>query len=130
MNVISKSTQCFNWSFFASRSEPCLACHKFEKTEFVVPELKPIKVVSPWHMIGVDLIGPFTKSRNGNSWCLTVTDHFTKWLKAIPIKFCMIPIKDETGEATSKAMLDIFNTNASPEVILSDRGHEHWNKVW
>ncbi|KAK6302935.1 hypothetical protein J4Q44_G00272900 [Coregonus suidteri] len=38
--------------------------------------------------------------------------------------------QDETGEATSKAMMDIFNTHGSPEVILSDRGHEHWNKVW
>jgi hypothetical protein len=43
--------------------------------------------------------------------------------------FYMIPIKDETGEATSKAMMDIFNTHSSPEVILSDRGHERWNKV-
>ncbi|KAK6305096.1 hypothetical protein J4Q44_G00238760 [Coregonus suidteri] len=44
----------------------CLACQKFERVKTVAAELKPIKVVSPWHMIGVDLIGPFTKSRNGN----------------------------------------------------------------
>ncbi|KAK6326364.1 hypothetical protein J4Q44_G00020090 [Coregonus suidteri] len=73
-------------------------------------------------MLGVDLIGTFMKSRNGNSWCPTVTDHFTKWVEAIPIK-------DEPVEATSKAMMDIFNTHSSPEVILSDRGHEHWNKT-
>lgn len=41
----------------------------------------------------------------------------------------MIPIKDQTGEATSKAMMDIFNAHSSPEVILSDRGCELWNKV-
>ncbi|KAK6302096.1 hypothetical protein J4Q44_G00281490 [Coregonus suidteri] len=89
----------------------------FERVKTVAPELKPIKVVSTWHIIGVDLIGPFTKSR-----CLTATDHFTKWVEAMPIK-------DETGEVTFKAMMDIFNTHGSPEVILSDRGHERWNKV-
>ncbi|KAK6317854.1 hypothetical protein J4Q44_G00111450 [Coregonus suidteri] len=87
-------------------------------SETVAPELKLIKVVSPWHIIGVDLIGPFTKSRNSNSWCLT----------AIPIN--VSKGSDETGEATSKVMVDIFNTHGSPEAILSDRGHERWNKVW
>ncbi|KAM9432046.1 uncharacterized protein ACWYII_016299 [Salvelinus alpinus] len=37
-------------------------------------------------MLEVDLIGPFTKSRNGSNWCLTETDHFTKRVEAIPIK--------------------------------------------
>jgi hypothetical protein len=41
----------------------------------------------------------------------------------------MIPIKDKSGEVTSKAMMDFFNTHGSPEVMLSDRGHERWNKV-
>jgi hypothetical protein len=36
----------------------------------------------------------------------------------------MIPIKDKTGEATSKVMMDIFNTYGSPEVILIDQGRE------
>jgi hypothetical protein len=31
----------------------------------------------------------------------------------------MIPIKDETGEATSKVIVDIFNTHGSPEVTSS-----------
>ncbi|KAK6293548.1 hypothetical protein J4Q44_G00358740 [Coregonus suidteri] len=51
--------------------------------------------------------------------CLTANDHFTKWVEAIPIK-------DETGEATSKAMMDIFNTHGSPEVILSDPRFGEW----
>ncbi|KAM9407565.1 uncharacterized protein ACWYII_027446 isoform 1-T1 [Salvelinus alpinus] len=30
--------------------------------------------------------------------------------------------QNETGKATSKAMVDIFNTHGSPEVTLSDQG--------
>lgn len=38
-------------------------------------------------MLGVDLIGPFkASSRNGNRYCLTATDYFTKWVEAIPIQ--------------------------------------------
>jgi hypothetical protein len=45
----------------------------------------------------------------------------------------MTLIKNETGEATFKTMMDIFNSHVSHEVshevILSERGHERWNKV-
>ena len=41
----------------------------------------------------------------------------------------MIPIKENTGKATSKVMMNIFNTHGSPEVTLSDRGRKLWNKV-
>ncbi|KAJ8358342.1 hypothetical protein AAFF_G00013400 [Aldrovandia affinis] len=74
-------------------------------------------------MIGVDLIGPFkASSRNGNRYCLTATDFFTKWVEAIPIQ-------DKTAAATSQALMDIFHTHGAPEVILTDQGREFWNKV-
>ncbi|KAK6328926.1 hypothetical protein J4Q44_G00009040 [Coregonus suidteri] len=38
-------------------SVPCLACQKFERVKTVALELKPLKVVSPWHMIGRDWRG-------------------------------------------------------------------------
>ncbi|KAJ8404616.1 hypothetical protein AAFF_G00334790 [Aldrovandia affinis] len=74
-------------------------------------------------MIGVDLIGPFkASSRNGNCYCLTATDFFTKWVEAIPIQ-------DKTAAATSQALMDIFHTHGALEVILTDQGREFWNKV-
>ncbi|KAJ8412057.1 hypothetical protein AAFF_G00143240 [Aldrovandia affinis] len=60
--------------------------------------------------------------RNGNRYCLTATDFFTKWVEAIPIQ-------DKTAAATSQALMDIFHTHGAPEVILTDQGREFWNKV-
>lgn len=47
-----KSTYSSSDVELSRRSVPCLACQKFERAKTVVPELKPIKVVSSWHMIG------------------------------------------------------------------------------
>ncbi|KAJ8364869.1 hypothetical protein SKAU_G00137000 [Synaphobranchus kaupii] len=60
----------------------CPDCQRFEKLKTEAPELKPIKPVSPWHMVGVDLFGPMLKSTKGNRYCLTLTDYFTKWVEA------------------------------------------------
>ncbi|XP_063049345.1 KRAB-A domain-containing protein 2-like [Engraulis encrasicolus] len=74
-------------------------------------------------MIGVDLIGPLQKSsKGGNRYLLTATDFFTKWVEARPIK-------KKQALLTSEAMMDIFLTHGSPEVILTDRGREFWNHV-
>ncbi|KAJ8351963.1 hypothetical protein SKAU_G00234390 [Synaphobranchus kaupii] len=60
----------------------CPDCQCFEKLKTEAPQLKPIKPVSPWHMVGVDLFGPMLKSTKGNRYCLTLTDYFTKWVEA------------------------------------------------
>ncbi|KAJ8351928.1 hypothetical protein SKAU_G00234040 [Synaphobranchus kaupii] len=60
----------------------CPDCQCFEKLKTEAPELKPIKPVSPWHMVGVDLFGPMLKSTKGNRYCFTLTDYFTKWVEA------------------------------------------------
>ena len=50
-----------------------------------VPELHPIPVKSPWHMIGIDFIGPLSpQADDGSHYILTVSDYFTKWVEAVP----------------------------------------------
>ncbi|KAG5282915.1 hypothetical protein AALO_G00036130 [Alosa alosa] len=79
----------------------CMSRQQFEKVKTQAPELKPIKPVAPWHMIGVDLIGPLRKSSKGNTFCLTATDFFIKWVEARPIV-------QRSADATSQALMDIF----------------------
>ncbi|KAG5277193.1 hypothetical protein AALO_G00114740 [Alosa alosa] len=99
-----------------------MSCQHFGKVKTKAPELKHIKPVAPWHMIGVDLSGPLRKSSKGNTFCLTATDFFTKWVEARPIvRRC--------ADATSQALMGIFMSHGVPEVILTDRGREFCNKV-
>ena len=50
------------------------------------PELHPVPVVSPWYHIGIDFIGPISPtSHQGNSFILTISDYFTKFVEAVPL---------------------------------------------
>ena len=61
-------------------------------------------MVSLWHHIGIDLIGPLPLSKQGNQFILTITDYFTKYVDAIPL-----PNKCATGVATALIKVNIHN---------------------
>lgn len=48
--------------------------------------MHPIKVAEPWTIIGMNLMGPFPVTPQGNSYVLRMTDLFTKWVIAEPLK--------------------------------------------
>ena len=59
------------------------------------PELHPVKVQSPWHHVGIDLIGPLEQTQSGNQYILTLSDYCTKWVEAVAL---------ETKHATGVAL--------------------------
>ena len=78
----------------------------------------------PFEIIGIDLIGPFVKSEQGNKYILTVIDHCTGWAEAYPIpdKRCV-------------TIQRIFSNNLFPQhgysrIIIQDNGLEFNNRDW
>jgi hypothetical protein len=65
----------------------CDTCQRTgRKLSKAAPELHPVPVVSPWFHIGIDFIGPISPpSRHGNSYILTISDYFTKFVEAVPL---------------------------------------------
>ncbi|GET63907.1 GapPol polyprotein [Rhizophagus irregularis DAOM 181602=DAOM 197198] len=49
-------------------------------------ELYPIEVKEPFHMIGIDVIGPLPRTEEGNKYIVVAIDFFTKWPEAKAIK--------------------------------------------
>ena len=45
-------------------------------------ELHPVPVVSPWHHISIDFIGPITPASQGCSYILAISDYFSKFVHA------------------------------------------------
>lgn len=78
--------------------------------------LQPISVGLPFEKIGIDLLGPFRKSKNGKVMIVVATDYATRWAetKALP---------NGKAEHVAKFILEnIICSHGSPRIILSDRG--------
>ena len=68
-----------------------------------MPELHPIPVKSPRHMIGIDFIGPLSPAADdGSHYILTLSNYFTKWVEAIPT----------TDKSASSAATALFKVSA------------------
>ncbi|KZR99377.1 Uncharacterized protein APZ42_004776, partial [Daphnia magna] len=77
--------------------------------------LQCIKVERPFQKVGIDLLGPFPLSTQGNKMIIVAVDYLTKWveLKAMP-----------TGKADDVAEFfvnQILLRHGTPEQIITDR---------
>ncbi|KAJ7309768.1 hypothetical protein JRQ81_007835 [Phrynocephalus forsythii] len=64
----------------------CETCQNTEHSKSLSKKPQPIKVESPWDILGLDIYGPFPESCRGNTHILAVTDQYTKWVEAIPLQ--------------------------------------------
>jgi len=67
--------------------------------------------------MGMDLIGPLPKSKQGHVYTLVMQDYFTKWPEAIPLR-------DAMAKSVAQALLTVISTWGPPVELLSDQGPE------
>ena len=74
------------------------------------------KARGPNALLAMDHIGPFPKSKRGNTHVLVVEDLFTRWCTAIPVP-------DTGAETTVDALISqVVAVSGIPDAILSDNG--------
>lgn len=96
----------------------CLECayNKDDASKQKSGHLYPIeKVQIPFHTIHLDHLGPFVRSKNGNTHILTIVDAFTKYV-------FIRAVKDVKTKTTVKVLEKIFYDFGVPARIVSDRG--------
>ena len=77
----------------------------------------------PMEKIGIDTVGPFVTSDNGNNYIVTVIDWYTSWLEAYPVQ-------NKEADTIAKVLLEIFiPQHGCPRLIISDRGTEYVNEA-
>ena len=97
-----------------------MACEQCRKKKPFPPrnqrKLTPIKCSYPFELIGMDIVGPFKTSKNGNRYILTLIDYFTNWVEAAPIK-------TQNAEDVADALCNLIITrHGCPSKILTDQG--------
>lgn len=86
--------------------------------------IRPRQPKEPWETIALDLMGPYPRTGKGMENLLVITDIFSKWVEAFPLR---------TATATKIIELiesQIFARWGYPKVILSDNGPQFRSQEW
>ena len=101
----------------------CDVCQRQGTLPKRAPELHPIPVNHVLETIGIDLVGPFDTSSDGNQYIVVCTEYLTKWVeaKAIPNK---------RATTVGRFLVDnvVFRYGIFTKLI-SDQGTEFCNTV-
>lgn len=76
----------------------CSDCQKYKPTN-TKPSgyLQGTEIKEPGYMLGMDLMGPFPKSKKGNVYLFVIVDYFTKWIE-------LYPLRDSKGQRLCKIL--------------------------
>src|SRR6185436_17297398 len=106
--------------------ESCDSCQRDTKPKNKYP-LNPIAVSGPFEIIGIDHVGPLTKSKGGFEHIIVAQDYLTKW-----------PIAEAVRTTNTKEALDflrdrIISVFGCPKQIITDQGaaftSHHWRTM-
>uniref|UniRef100_A0A1A8CHQ9 Gypsy retrotransposon integrase-like protein 1 n=2 Tax=Nothobranchius kadleci TaxID=1051664 RepID=A0A1A8CHQ9_NOTKA len=64
----------------------CETCRHTERIKNQSRTIRPIKVDAPWDIVGIDVLGPFPETQQGNRSVLLIVDYFSKWPEAFPMQ--------------------------------------------
>ena len=103
----------------------CVDCaSKKQPTTVNVGKLIPIPAPSePFEIVGVDVIGNFAPTNNGNRCILVFTDYLTKWPEAFPMP-------NQEANTIAKIFVEqIICRHGAPMKLISDRGKVFLSEV-
>lgn len=87
-------------------------------------ELQQFPVGEPMQRVGVDILGPFPRTTQGNRFVLTAMDYFTKWPEAFALP-------DQEAETVANALVEgMFSRFGAPQSIHSDQGRNFESRVF
>uniref|UniRef100_A0A3P9MP57 Gypsy retrotransposon integrase-like protein 1 n=1 Tax=Oryzias latipes TaxID=8090 RepID=A0A3P9MP57_ORYLA len=98
-------------------TKKCETCQKY-KPGNCKPSglLQNITVNKPGEMLGIDLMGPFPRSKKSNVFLLVVVDYYSKWVE-------LFPLRDSKTPRIIKILIEeIFTRWGVPQYLVSDRG--------
>ena len=78
----------------------------------------------PFTRVGIDISGPYTTTGDGNKYILVVSDYFTKWVEAYPMR-------DMEAKTVAEILVrEFFCRVGVPMIIHSDQGRNFESKLF
>lgn len=96
----------------------CRVCQLYNRrtTKVSGPMCPVLPPDQPFHKLHIDFIGPFHRTRRGNTYILNIIDHLTRFVEGIPVK---AQNSENAMEALEK---NVIYRYGCPVVITTDRG--------
>jgi hypothetical protein len=98
--------------------DKCIPCLRQKMGPIRRGELHPRRASSPFHMLGIDVMGPMsdTPTPRGNQYVVSFVDYYTKY-----------PISFATPDCTAQTIVrllhqEIIPNHGAPKVVICDRG--------
>ena len=104
-------------SYVRNYIKSCRSCLT-RKKERLAPYgfLRPIEVGEPFDMIGIDMFGPVTRSKNNKRWIIVASDYLTRYVE-------LAALSSATSSQVAHFLINnVFKTHGFVSKILSDRG--------
>lgn len=105
----------------------CQECHQCQVNK---PNSQPPRVPQPFvvherfHTLHVDIVGPLPQSQRGRQYLVTMIDHFTRWIEAIPVK-------NISAENCANVLLEHWICrHGIPVNIVSDQGTQFESQLF
>ena len=95
----------------------CLQCGARKKPQYGRRQpMQTYHVGAKLDTVSIDILGPFKpRTVNGNVYILTITDHFTRWVNAYPLR-------DATAVKIARCIVDFIAQFGMPKHLHSDQG--------
>lgn len=77
-------------------------------------------MTQPWSIVSIDMIGPYTKSRSGNTFAIVAVDLYTKY-------FEIRPVRKQNGRTIVKFLKYLIGRWGIPRHIITDNGRDFIN---
>ncbi|TWW54740.1 hypothetical protein D4764_0276330, partial [Takifugu flavidus] len=107
---------------YVHRCDPCTV--QKGPTRRLHAPLQQYQVGAPMERVGVDILGPFPTTDQGNRYVLVAMDYFTKWPEAYAVP-------DQSASTTAEHLVnEMFCRFGVPEELHSDQGRNFEAKVF
>ena len=104
------------------RCENCMRYHRGNPPRQT--PLHPFAAGEPFEVVAIDVTGKHPRSSRGNEYIVTITDIFSKWSEAVPVR-------NHTASVVAKVLVDnVFARFGAPKRLLSDQGPEFESQLF
>jgi cleavage and polyadenylation specificity factor subunit 1 len=102
----------------------CQSCQSSKSSPVAAHSPLPFMVHDRFHTLHVDIVGPLPMSQRGSQYLVTMVDHFTRWIEAVPVS-------NISAESTARVILDHWVCRYGvPKCIISDQGTQFESQLF